>query len=107
MLQYIQAVAGAAPVIVRPVSRRLFLKSATASGLALAAFPAAAFETYPTGGLEMPGGLATDPLVFVSIDGEGTVTIVTHRSEMGQGARTSLPMVVADELEADWSRVVI
>ncbi|MEL7173264.1 MAG: molybdopterin cofactor-binding domain-containing protein, partial [Pseudomonadota bacterium] len=107
MLQYIQAVAGAAPVIVRPVSRRLFLKSATASGLALAAFPAAAFETYPTGGLEMPGGLATDPLVFVSIDGEGTVTIVTHRSEMGQGARTSLPMVVADELDADWSRVVI
>ncbi|MEO0760667.1 MAG: molybdopterin cofactor-binding domain-containing protein [Pseudomonadota bacterium] len=107
MLQYIQAAAGAAPIVVRPVSRRLFQKTATASGLALAAFPAGAFETYPTGGLEMPGGLATDPLVFVSIDGDGTVTIVTHRSEMGQGARTSLPMVVAEELDADWSRVVI
>ena len=31
--------------------------------------------------------------------------IVAHRSEMGTGIRTSLPMVLADELEADWSRV--
>ena len=48
-----------------------------------------------------------DPHVFVSIDPSGTVTIVTHRSEMGTGSRTSLPMVVADEMEADWSRVKI
>ena len=33
------------------------------------------------------------------------VTIITNRSEMGTGVRTSLPMVVADEMEADWSRV--
>jgi isoquinoline 1-oxidoreductase beta subunit len=46
-----------------------------------------------------------DPRVFVAIASDGTVTIVAHRSEMGTGIRTSLPMVVADEMEADWSRV--
>ena len=45
------------------------------------------------------------PDVFVSIDADGTVHIVAHRSEMGQGIRTSLTSIVADELEADWSRV--
>src|SRR4029077_6794204 len=32
-------------------------------------------------------------------------TIVVHRSEMGQGVRTGMPLIVADELEADWSKV--
>src|SRR5256712_308961 len=53
----------------------------------------------------MPGGWVDDPLVFVSIAEDGTVTIVCHRSEMGQGVRTGMPMIVADELEADWKRV--
>ncbi|PYN82985.1 MAG: twin-arginine translocation pathway signal protein [Candidatus Rokuibacteriota bacterium] len=48
-----------------------------------------------------------NPTAFVSIDEKGLVTIVAHRSEMGQGVRTALPMAVADELEADWSRVRI
>ncbi|MEM7497886.1 MAG: molybdopterin cofactor-binding domain-containing protein [Pseudomonadota bacterium] len=68
---------------------------------------ARAFEPYPTGGSAMENGLVSDPLVFVSIDADGTVTIVAHRSEMGQGARTSLPMIIADEMDADWSRVKI
>lgn len=55
----------------------------------------------------MPRGIVDDPLVFVSIDPDGTVTITAHRSEMGQGPRTSLPMVLADELDADWSQVKI
>jgi len=38
---------------------------------------------------------------------DGTVTIVAHRSEMGCGSRTALPLVVTDELDADWSRVRI
>jgi len=46
-----------------------------------------------------------NPTAFVSIDETGLVTIVAHRSEMGQGARTALPMAVADELDADWARV--
>ncbi len=52
-------------------------------------------------------GAAFAPNVFLSIAEDGAVTIVAHRSEMGQGARTSLPMLVADELEADWERVKI
>lgn len=47
------------------------------------------------------------PDFFVAIAPDGTVTILVHRSEMGTGIRTSLPRIVADELEADWNRVVI
>jgi isoquinoline 1-oxidoreductase beta subunit len=47
------------------------------------------------------------PNVFLSIDTNGDITIVASRSEMGQGIRTSLPQVLADELEADWGRVTI
>ncbi|MCA9212953.1 MAG: xanthine dehydrogenase family protein molybdopterin-binding subunit [Planctomycetales bacterium] len=47
------------------------------------------------------------PDFFVAISPNNTVTIVAHRSEMGTGIRTGLPRVVADELEADWDRVVI
>ncbi|WP_255969951.1 molybdopterin cofactor-binding domain-containing protein, partial [Klebsiella pneumoniae] len=53
------------------------------------------------------GGTVDDPLVFVSIAEDGTVTIVAHRAEMGTGVRTSLPMVVADEMEARWERVTV
>src|ERR1700681_977560 len=47
------------------------------------------------------------PNVYVSIDEAGLVTIVAHRSEMGTDIKTGLPMVLADELEADWNRVKI
>jgi isoquinoline 1-oxidoreductase beta subunit len=46
-----------------------------------------------------------EPSVWMSIAPDGTVTIVAHRSEMGCGSRTALPLVVADELDADWTRV--
>src|SRR5689334_7702847 len=45
------------------------------------------------------------PNVFVGINTDGSVILIAHRSEMGTGIRTSLPMVLADELDADWSRV--
>jgi isoquinoline 1-oxidoreductase beta subunit len=64
-----------------------------------------ALQIYPTGGDDMPNKWVTDPKVFVAIAPDGAVTIVTHRPEMGTGIRTSLPAVVADEMEADWSRV--
>jgi isoquinoline 1-oxidoreductase beta subunit len=52
-----------------------------------------------------PGGAVDDPLIFVAIHPDDTVTITVHRPEMGQGIRTSLALVVADELEASWPRV--
>ena len=55
----------------------------------------------------MPNGWIDDPKVYVSIAADGTVTVVCNRSEMGQGVRTSLSMVVADELEADWALVKV
>jgi len=95
--------------IIEKVSRRGFLKGTAAVALAVQFLPfdAKAYETYPHGGLDMPNGVVNNPLIFVAIDRDGTVTIVAHRSEMGTGVRTSIPMVVADEMEADWSRVRI
>ncbi|SMX33454.1 xanthine dehydrogenase family protein molybdopterin-binding subunit [Maliponia aquimaris] len=109
MLKYIDS---AVPVMletvrITKVSRRGFLGTTGAFAIAAYAAPARAFDTYATGAGDMPHGLVDNPLVFVSIDADGTVTLVAHRSEMGTGSRTSLPMVIADEMEADWSRVKI
>ncbi len=46
-----------------------------------------------------------EPSAFLRIDGDGTVTVWASRSDMGQGIRTSMAMAVAEELEADWSKV--
>ncbi|MEZ5931287.1 MAG: molybdopterin cofactor-binding domain-containing protein [Alphaproteobacteria bacterium] len=106
-----QAVVGRA--LIENVSRRSFLKGTAAGGglvvaMQLLPFKAAeAFETYDHGGHAMPHGVVNNPHIFVTIDPDGTVNIMTIRSEMGTGARTSLPMVIADEMEADWSRVTI
>lgn len=95
--------------VIENVSRRSVLKGATGFVVAATFLPAVAkaYEPYHHGGETMPHGVVNDPHVFVSIDPDGTVTIVAHRSEMGTGSRTSLPMVMADEMEADWSRVKI
>jgi isoquinoline 1-oxidoreductase beta subunit len=55
----------------------------------------------------MPHGSVNDPRVFISIANDGTVSIVCHRSDMGQGVRTGMPLIVADEMEADWARVKV
>ncbi len=46
-----------------------------------------------------------EPNAFLRIDSNGIVTIWVHQSEMGQGVHTALPMLVAEELEADWSTI--
>jgi len=53
------------------------------------------------------GDGGTTPNVFVHIAPDGTVSIVCHRSEMGQGIRSSLPVLIADELGADMAKVKI
>jgi isoquinoline 1-oxidoreductase subunit beta len=95
---------------VENVSRRSILKGlGIAGGLVLAApvMSRQAFAAYQTGADKMPHGTVVDPRVFVAIASDGTVTIVAHRSEMGTGVRTSLPLIVAEEMEADWSRVKV
>src|ERR1700738_781261 len=47
------------------------------------------------------------PSVYLGIEPDCTVGIVASRSEMGTTSRTSLPLIVADELDADWKRVKI
>ena len=95
------------------VSRRTFLKDMALTGFVLAVgFPslliaAETSEAKKYGADAMPHGWVDNPLVFVAIADDGAVTIVCHRSEMGQGIRTSLPMVVADEMEANWLHVKV
>lgn len=98
-------------MILANVSRRSFLKGlAASSALVLAAKWDLALgqgEAKAYGADSMPGGWVDEPNVFIRIDEDGTVTIVNHRAEMGQGIRTSLVMVAADELGADWERVKV
>ena len=96
------------PGTVENVSRRFVLKGFAASGalvVGTSLAPQLARAAWKTGAGEMPHGTVSDPHVFISIDPSGLVTIIASRSEMGTGSRTSLPMVVADEMEADWDRV--
>jgi len=96
------------------VSRRRFLKGLTATGaLVIAArWTPAVFaqgeepdDKKKYGADAMSHGWVDDPDVFISIAPDDTVTIINHRGEMGQGIRTSVVMVMADEMGADWQKV--
>ena len=91
------------------VSRRSVLTGLSGFVMAVTLVPGRgeALTPYPTAGLGMPHSMVNDPHVFVAIAPDGVVTIVAHRSEMGTGSRTTLPMIIADEMEADWDRVSI
>ena len=100
------------------VSRRSFLQgalSASAFVLCVTRFPrlaTAARHGAPISGVLSGSVPAIDatafhPGVFLGIQPDGTVLIVAHRTEMGNGVRTSLPRIVADELDADWARVKV
>ncbi len=83
-------------------SRRTFLKTATLGGAALVV----GFDGRRLLGAEKTAA-SFQPNGWIRIDGEGAVTLTLGKSEMGQGVRTALPMILADELGADWSRVRI
>src|SRR5690348_13025988 len=94
---------------IEKVSRRSILKGLGITGgfvLAAPVMSRPAFA-YETGAGKMPHGVVVDPKVFVAIAPDGIVTIVAHRSEMGTGVRTSLPLIVAEEMEADWNKVKV
>ncbi len=85
-------------------TRRQFIKvfSLSSSALCLASF------------VPMKDLFASDgepkifsPSVYLKIDSDGIITIIVHRSEMGQGVRTALPMIVAEELDVDWRQIKI
>lgn len=89
------------------LNRRSFLRvSATAAGGLLVAlyldFPLLAQE----GGQPQPNPKVYPPDAFVNIKPDGKIVIQVNRLEFGQGVQTALPMILADEMDADWSQVV-
>ena len=93
------------------VSRRQFIGGVFSTGafvLAAQVLPKSAWAQAAGPAVRTKADTAMlNPSVYLGIQPDGTVFIVTHRSEMGTGIRTSLPLVAADELDADWSRVRI
>lgn len=90
-------------------TRRTFLQGSLSGLLLSVGFNGTvrAEDASKYGADSMPGGTVDNPHVFISIEPDGRTTLIAHRVEMGTGVRTSLPMVIADELEADWARVTV
>ena len=87
--------------------RRSFLKATIVAGGALVFGFNLPPGRGPTNGLASTIEPAADfqPNAFIKIAKDGKVTVVVGQAEMGQGVLTSLPMIVADELEVDWANV--
>src|SRR6476620_11793670 len=88
------------------LNRRSFLRaSAVATGGLLVSLyidiPASAHD-----GNQAPPAKVYPPDAFVHVRPDGKIVIQVNRLEFGQGVQTSLPMILADELDADWSQVI-
>src|SRR6202049_3340051 len=95
-------------------SRRDFLKGMLGAGafvLGVSVMPEQLFAAAASGaaGDPFPPSVKAplQPSVYLAIDTDGTAYVIAHRSEMGNGVRTALPRIVADELDADWARVKV
>ena len=84
-------------------TRRTFLKTAALGGASLLI----GFDGRRLIGAEKKEAAQFKPNGWVRVDGDGIVTLTIGKSEMGQNVRTSLAMILADELGADWSRIKI
>src|SRR5262245_60882890 len=96
----------AAPEPTAPAQPTAAAAPPTAAAAAPTAAPAAPTAIPAPTAIALPR--ATEPLqpnLFVRIDPDGAITLTVHRSEMGQGVRTALAMLLAEELEADWTKV--
>src|SRR5262245_57809370 len=89
------------PAPAAPLQRRSFLKLAAASGVALGVYPLPSSAAQDAGELKA----TQQPSAFVQIAPDGTTTVTINRLEFGQGVQTGLPMLLAEELDADWSKV--
>lgn len=89
----------------RTFTRREFLKTSLAgAGLTIAAvMTPAGLRLLSAAELEQDPSF--QPNVYLRIAPDDSITVVVNKSEMGQGVTTSLPMIIADELEADWKQV--
>ena len=83
-----------------PLSRREFVTAGVAAGAGLV------IGFYLPHGTS-PGKESFSPNAYLRITPDNKVTIVVARSEMGQGVHTALPMILAEELEADWKEIEI
>nr|WP_244976742.1 xanthine dehydrogenase family protein molybdopterin-binding subunit [Achromobacter piechaudii] len=92
------------PARVDAVSRRTFLKIAGAGGFTLGAFPLRALaQDAPSAAKALKPN--QQPSAFLHIAPDGVVTVTVNRLEFGQGVQTALPMILAEELDADWNNV--
>ena len=92
------------------VSRRGFLKGVLGtSAFVLGArfIPGTLRNALGASGTDPMSAAALQPNVYLAIAADNTIYIVAARAEMGSGNRTGLPMIVADELDADWNRVTV
>ena len=92
------------------VTRRTFLGGVFSAGafvLSARVLPLEALAASANASSSTAANAAWNPSVYLGIETDGTVIVVAHRSEMGTGIRTGLPMIVADELDADWARVKV
>jgi isoquinoline 1-oxidoreductase beta subunit len=89
-----------APSSVR-ISRRSFLKAGTAASLIIGFH----LPTRGRAATVSPAGAGLEPNAFVRIGSDDVVTVIAKHIEFGQGSYTGLATIVAEELDADWSKV--
>ena len=88
------------------MDRRTFLKAGSALSFAIA-FAGDGLQLISAANAAASSTASQKINAWVSIDPDGTVTILSAGAEMGQGSLTSLPLIVAEEMDADWSKVKI